>query len=622
MEIHFSGFQLDLTRGELRKDGIPVRLQPQPMKVLCLLASHPGRLVTREELRKEVWESQTFVDFEQGLNTCIRQIRAALNDNPDSPRFVETVPRRGYRFIGTVSGNGVATGSALASSAPAPEFVQARSHWRLWLALGVAAVAVAGSLYAGVRYWRALSAAKSAKVMLAVLPFEDLSPEVREQSFSDGLTEEIIAQIGGLEPADLGVIARTSAIQYRSTTKSVNQIGEELGVNYVLEGTVRREGDHVRIVAKLIHVDDQTPLWVNTFESDGQNLIALQNQVAQRVARTLALKLLPTGRDLLARITTSVPQARDDYLRARHLARNGNTQSLLESIPLYEAAIQHDPNYAIAYAGLADAYLTLSDRRTIPPQRAFPRAKQAVQEVLELDPSFAEGYAVLAAIRAFYDWEWQDAGLDFLRAMERNADSTRAHLMYARYLRALGRWDQALAQLHAAEELEPGSSDVALNVAAHFYYAREPDRTIEITQKIIAADPKSAAGRRLLGVAYEQKGELEQALTLLQEAVPLSRNNSMYLGALGHAYGLAGMKTEARKVLKQMTDAKTDYMSAYDIALIHLGLGDAESALTSLHKAVEERAVALRYLNIDPRFDSLRTDPRFQSIVQRVGLNQ
>lgn len=622
MEIRFSDFAFDVDRGELLKDGIPVHLQPQPTKVLCLLASHPGRLVTREEIREEVWESQTFVDFEQGLNTCIRQIRAALDDSPETPRFVETVPRRGYRFIATLSTSAASPDAGPAEATAAPILAGSRWHLGLWFGLVIVALLVTIGFYAAVHYGDVPATQKSGRVMLAVLPFEDLSSGADEQSFSDGLTEELIAQIGGMEPNKLGVIARTSAMQYRRTSKSVAQIGDELGVSYVLEGSVRWEGSHVRIVAKLIQANDQTPLWSKMFESDTRNLIALQNQVALHVARTLALKLLPSEPELLARITTPVPDAYEDYSHARQVARQGTTQGLQESIPLYEAAIQHDPNYAIAYAGLADTYLTLSDRRTISPQRAFPRTEEAVREVLALDPSYAEGYIVLAAIRAFYDWEWKDAGYHFRRAMEHNADNPRAHLIYARYLRALGRWDQALAQLQAAEKLDPGSTVVALNLAVHHYYARQPDRTLELARKVLAADPQSEAARRLLGIAFEQKGEPEKALPLLQEAVSLSGNNSMYLGALGHAYALAGRTSEARKILKQMTEAKADYMSAYDIALIHLGLGDTDSALKSLQKAVDERALNLRYLNIDPRFDNLRADPRFQAIVQRIGFDR
>ena len=621
MVIHFSGYELDLSIAELTKDGLPVRIQPQPLKVLCLLASRPGQVVSREELRDEIWQSQTFVDFEQGLNTCVRQIRAALNDNPDAPRFVETVPRRGYRFIGTISENGGTASPAVVS--PTPDLAPASSHWKLWSVLAVLTVVVAASLYAGMYYWRAANTAKPGRVTLAVLPFEDLSPGARDLSFSDGLTEEMITQIGELEPTDLGVIARTSTVQYRGTSKSVEQIAAELGVGYVLEGSVRREDNRVRIVAKLIQADDQTPLWANTFESDGKNLLALQNQVALRVARTLALKLLPSGRDVFARISTTVPDAYDDYLRARQLSRKGDAQSLLESIPYYEAAIRHDPNYAIAYAALAETYLTLSDRRTIPPQRAFPRAKQAIQEVLELDPSFTEGYAVLAATRAFYDWDWKAAEPDFLHAMERKTTSSSAHLLYARYLRALGRMDEALAQIQAAQKLEPDSPMVTLNLAAFYYYARNPDRAIEIAQQLVTADPKAAAGRLLQGMSYEQKGDLKQALTLLQEAVSLSDNNSMYLGALGHAYGVAGMKPEAQKVLTQLSStAPLDYVSQYDVALVQSALGDSDAALKSLQRACDEKALSLRYVNIDPRFDSLRKDARFQAVVKRVGLNQ
>ena len=579
--LRFGIFELDLKSGDLRKQGSPLKLQAQPFKVLVLLASHAGQLVTREEIQEHIWRGETFVDSEQGLNYCIRQIRAVLDDSAEAPRYIETLPRRGYRFL-----------------APVEEVSRPQ------------APSAAG------------------KVMLAVLPFDNLSGDRAQEYFSDGLTDEMITQLGRLHPQRLGVIARTSAMKYKHTGKGIGQIGRELAVQYVLEGSVRlsraesrgRAGHRVRITAQLIQVSDQTHLWAESYERDLGDILALQSDVAQAIANEIRIKLTPQEQARLASPRPVNPEAYEAYLKGRYLWNKMTQEALQKGIQWFEEAIQKDPGYAAAYAGLADCYLTLLDYGYLSPKEAMAHANRAAARALELDETLAEAHTSSAHVH-LHEFAWLPAEKEFKRAIELNPSYATAHLYYASYLIALGRQQEAIAEAQRAQTLDPVSLMVESNFASAFYHARQYEQAIDRCRKALEMDTILPRPHYELGRVYEQKGMYAQAITAFRKAVVLSKRAPRYVAALGHAYGVAGKRSEALKLLNELKQrSRKNYISPYDFALLALGLGEKGQALAWLAKACEEHSSGLPFLKVDPRLDSLRSDRRFEDLLRRLNL--
>src|SRR5712691_3522505 len=396
MVFEFGSFQLDVATSELRRDGKPVRLQPQPVKVLALLAAHAGALVTREEIRAQIWSGDTFVDFEQGLNYCIAQIRTALGDNAKSPQYVETLQRRGYRFVASVRD-------------------------------GKAAADAAG------------------KILLAVLPFENLSGDDDQEYFSDGLTEEMITELGRVNPQRLGVIARTSAMRYKGRTRSIDAIARDLGVAYILEGSVRRGVDRVRVTAQLIQASDQSNVWSDAFDRHLGDMLALQSELAAAIAQAIRVRLVPAEEKRRAARRPIDSTAYERYLKGRYLWNRRTRESLGESVRCFEQAIEHHIDYAAAYAGLADVHLTQLDYNYLLPRDAFSLANRAVLEALRLDDTLADPHTSLRHLR-LHEFNWRAAEQEFSRAIELNPSYATAHYYYGNLLAALGRTDEAIAE--------------------------------------------------------------------------------------------------------------------------------------------------------------------------------
>ena len=569
--LRFGIFELDLRSGELRKNGAPIKLQPQPFKVLALLAKHAGQLVTREEIRGQIWSHDTFVDFEQGLNYCIRKIRAALGDDVGSPRYIETLQRRGYRLIVPVeelSGRQAPSGGA--------------------------------------------------RVMLAVLPFENLSGNEEQEYFSDGLTDEMITQLGRLNPERLGVIARTSAMKYKHTGKSIQQIGRELGVYYVLEGSVRRAGNRVRIAAQLIQVSDQTHLWAESYERDLGDILGLQSDVAQAIGDEIRVKLTPQEQARLASVRPVHPEAYEAYLKGRYFWNKRTKEALQKGVRYFERAIEKDPGYAVGYAGLADCYLRLLDYNYLSPHEASARANAAAVKALQIDETLADAHTSLGHL-GLHGFNWQTAEKEFKRAIELNPGYGTAHFYYANLLAALGRHAEAIAEAKRAQELDPVAPSASLNAAVIFYLARQYEQAIEQAEKALEMDPNFAPVYYYLGLAYEQKGIYGKAIATFQKAIAPSGRGPGSMAALAHAYGVAGKRSEALKLLKELKDlSKRQYVSPYDFALLFLGLGEKDQAFVWLVKAYEERSSGLPFLKVDPRLDALHSHRRFIDLVRRM----
>jgi TolB-like protein/DNA-binding winged helix-turn-helix (wHTH) protein/Tfp pilus assembly protein PilF len=640
--LRFGVFELDLRAGELRKHGFRVRLQAQPFHVLALLLEHAGEVVTREELQKKLWPADTFVDFDHGLNKAINKIREALSDSAESPRFVETVARRGYRFLAEVKAADAASALSpefptqlqpaavaadppdLAGKLPLPPKGLPRSlAWNprsLAWKISVFALLV---LMASVAAWKLHFSNPPPPVIgsLAVLPMESLSSDPSQDYFADGMTDELISDLGQISA--LRVISRTSVMGYKHARKPLPQIARELNVDALVEGTVLRSGDQVRITAQLIEAASDKHLWSQSYEGELRDTLALQNKVARAIADQIQIKLNPQEQAVLKSVKVVNPQAYESYLKGRYFWNKRTADGLKVALAYFNEAIDKDPKYAQAYSGLADTYALLGDWQyaVMTPKEAFPKAKAAAIKALELDSALGEAHNSLAFCLDAFDWDLDSAGKEFRRAIELNPGYATAHHWYAWHLSVLGRYEEALVEMRKAENLDPLSliikADLAeLLVIAHFY-----DESIRESLKTIEMDPSFALAHNQLGQAYLQENMNDEAVAELQKAVLLSGDSPTCIANLARAYATSGKRGEAVKLLSELKKHSIpNYSDASDIAGIYAALGDTDQAMSWLEKAYEERfnpSVLLR-----PGFDPLRSDPRYKDLERRVGLHR
>jgi len=635
--IRFGEFELEPMTGELRKAGLPVKLQPQPLRVLVLLASNAGRLVTREEIQQSIWEGVTFVDFEHGLNFCIKQIRVALGDNAQAPRFIETLPRRGYRFIADVDGPSETSSQNVNTQVPSDEsrFIVAaetqslqkpstlaalRSLRSARVALLAIAVLLIVASYAAWRLTTKPAGAGPDKLMLAVMPFENLSGTSEQEYFSDGMTEELIAQLGSLQPARLGVIARTSAMTYKRGGRDIRQIGSELKVDYVLEGSVRREGDRVRITAQLIQVSDQTHLWSESYERSIQNTLALQTDVARSIARALTLELLPSERSSSSEKGSIPADAHDAFLKGRYFWNKGRTDDLEKSVALYNQSLELAPDYAPALAGLADSYILLGMYYALPPAEAFSKAKRAATRALELDNGLTEAHTSLGTILFRYDWDWAGAESEFKRAIASNPSYGRAHHDYAWFLVAHERFDEAVTEIRRAQELDPLSPLANSDVGWVYLRARRYDDAINQIKRTLELEPDFASAQQCLESAYRMKGLYGEAVDAARKSMIRSGATQRELAELDNKDAEKAMRSVLLWRLKKRNEAASARPgSPYRFAAQHAELDESDAAFEWLERAFSERDSELVSLKVDPAFDGVRADFRFQELVRRMG---
>jgi len=616
--VRFGPFEFDPASQELRKSGTPIRLQPHPAKVLALLLSRPGRLVTREELSQEVWGAETFVDFEQGLNFCVRQIRVALGDNADSPRYIETLPRRGYRFIvppEQTRGASVPTSDSALSQSASPWFRLARPAT---VVVFVSLVLVLAVLLFGNRAGR-FRGGSSGKIMLAVLPFATVGTDPQHEYLAEGLTDEMITQLGGLQHERLGVIARTSAMQYKNTTKRIDQIGRELGVDYIVEGEVIRDGPRVRVNAQMVQVTDQTHLWANHYDFTISDALKLQSEVAASITNEVRLKLNAHGQIRLARRQTSSAEAYEAYLKGRYFQNRRTGGTLSSAIAYFNDAIRKDASYAQAYAGLADSYTLMGLWGS--PGDNWLRATAAARKAVELDPDLAEAHASLGYIAMGYEWNWKQAEQEFKRSLELDPNYANAHHWYGYYLMELGRFEEAKPEFERARQLDPLSVWISANVGFGLYFARQYDRAIQHWQQTLEMDPNFALVHGYMAMAYGKKGQYHDAISEAQRALDLSPDSPGSIGNLGHLYGAMGDEQAAHKQLRYLDDlSKRTFVPAFYVAYVYVGLGDQDEAFKWLDKACQERMGWLIDLKSDPSFDGIRQDARYPELLKRLGL--
>jgi TolB-like protein/DNA-binding winged helix-turn-helix (wHTH) protein len=516
--LRFGVFQVNLSARELRKHGLRVRLPGQSFCILAMLLEKPGEVVAREEMHQRLWPADTFVDFEQGLNTAIKKLRTALADSADNPRYIETLPRVGYRFIAPVEEllpivqlTADARPDDISPHAEVAAARLKRHRWPAFLAIGVALFAIVGGyLLWPQRHPRAHLA--PGRVMLAVLPFENLSKDPEQSYLSDGLTEEMIVQLGRRNPERLGVIARTSVMQYQDNPRPLDQVGRALGVQYVLEGSVQREAGRVRITAELIQVKDQTSVWTREYDRSGSNVLALQDDIAQDIADEIQSVLGGPKPAIPAPRASPSPQsyeAYDAYLKGRYCFQKRTALGFNQSVEYFQKAIALDPAYARAYAGLADSYAMMSSYDLGPQNELIPKAREAALRALRTDDTLAEAHTSLAVIAQNYDWDWETAEKEYRQAIQLDPSYATAHHWYAEFLAFQGRFDEAFAESERARQLDPLSLIIAADHGAILYFSRQYDRAIQQFRTVLEMEPDFPRAR-LIVFADVQKGRCIQ----------------------------------------------------------------------------------------------------------------
>jgi TolB-like protein/Flp pilus assembly protein TadD len=558
-QYEFGDFRLDADGRLLFRGGGRIPLAPKAVDVLTALVENCGATVTRQDLLAKVWSDAV---VEEGtLSSHISLLRKTLG-----PQFIETIPKRGYRFIGTVR-------SAASDVVP------------------------------------------STRMLLAVLPFENLGGEARYDAFSDGLTDELITQLGRLNPARLGVIARTSSMTYKSTGKTIERIGMELNISHVVEGSARRADGRIRIAVQLIQVSDQSHLWASSYEADVEDVLTLQSRVARAVAEQIQIKL-----QVAEESRKVVPAAYDAFARARYLWNQRGQADLQNALRAFEEAVRHDPSFAAAYAGMADTYLTLMDHGYLSPMEGSAKARLVLQKALGLDERLAEAHTSLGHA-AFHEFDWATAERGFRRGLDLNPNYSVAHHYYANYLAAMGKMEEAVQHAEQARQLDPVSPAALSNLTSILWLSREHARSIAESRKLLELAPDLAGAYEDLGRNFEATGDFGAAEKSLLRASELSGSSPGILASLGFVYARAGRRTDAFAVIQKLEEIASErYVSPYAFALVHVGLDLREKAFAWLEKAYEERSSALPFINVNPRFDGIRGDVRLRALADRLGL--
>jgi TolB-like protein/DNA-binding winged helix-turn-helix (wHTH) protein/Flp pilus assembly protein TadD len=631
--IRFGAFEVDLRSGELRKHGLKVKLQVQPFQILALLLERPGEVVTREELQARLWPADTFVDFDVGLNTAIKRLRDALGDTAESPRYIETLPRRGYRFVAPVEKQdshplstppNAEQASTNERVTPAPTPTTAHNRARILLiavlALGATLVAPFGVKVGGL--WHRIAGTAPHPIRsIAVLPLENLSHDQDQEYFADGMTEALVTNLGKV--GELRVISRTSVMRYKGTKKPLQEIAHELQVDALVEGTVTRSAGRVRITANLVQAWPETHLWADSFERELGDVLALQNDVSRTIANQIQISLTPQERTRLANTRQVDPAAYEAYLEGRYFWWRGEPATWDKAGEYYKLAVAKDPNWALPYSGLAEMYAVAGANAAIP-NESCSKAKTTALNAVEKDDTVAETHTTLGEIELWCEWDWAGADRELRRAIDVNPSFARAHSSYSRYLLAMGRINEALAESKRAVELDPLSSRIRWDRWLLFYYTGQYVAAEEQCQKMQEIDPTNSLGPLYCGDVALAKGDFAHAIRELQESVSLSQGgNPRAVAHLGYAYAVVGRTADAQNILAQLKKMPTrQYVHPVLVARVCAGLGQRQEALEWLEAGYRVHSRDLLELKYDPRLASLRSEPRFRDLLRRVGLPQ
>jgi TolB-like protein/DNA-binding winged helix-turn-helix (wHTH) protein/tetratricopeptide (TPR) repeat protein len=640
--VRFGDFTVDFRLKELRRNGMRLKLRGQPFAVLTMLLEHPGELVTREELRARLWQEETFVDFDHSLNVAINRLRETLCDSVERPRFIETIPRTGYRFIAPVNVAPIqvsvqvpAATEFAATPSPAeaagveqgtkfePATVPSTkpgSRRLPWYAAALAFVLLcAAGVYLVGRARHPAAASPAPKVMLAVLPFENLTGDPSNEYFSDGLTEEMITQLAALQPDRLGVIARTSVMSYKHGDKSIGRVASQLGVEYIVEGSLRQSQGRVRITAQLIQVKDQTHVWAQDYDRDISDVLTMEREVSGSVAREIQLQLPPQQHADLVRPRATDPEAHELYLKGRFYWNKRTRDGFQKSTEYFNGAIEKDPNYAEAYAGLADSYRFLMN--DLAPEEVIPKARAAAEKALVLNPNLAEAHGSLGLIAPYYDWDWEGARQHLERAIELSPNSAILHDWYAEgYLSSMGKLDESLAELRVAQRLDPLSLVILADIGKTLYFARRYDEAIAQLRAVVEMDPHYFPGVNWLWKSYLEKGMYGKTLEIIQ----LERGNGhegTYIQDLAYLRARTGDRWESSRLLSKVFKmSEKGHMDPGGIAHVYLALGDKGLVFEWLEKAFAAHSNYISSLKVWPVYDPIRNDPRFIDLERRAKL--
>ena len=629
--LKFGCFEADTRSGELTKQGKRLPLQEQPFRLLVMLLERPGELITREEVRQRLWP-QAVVDFDHGLNKAISKIRDALGDSAEKPRFVETVARRGYRFLADVAVVSEertqpteALGTASDTLAKAGDRSTVRPvEWdkplrRRAVALGIAFCATLAVVL--LSSWALFQRAHWSSTIhsLAVLPLENLSSDASQEYFADGMTDELITQLG--QNRALRVISRTSVMTYKHAHKTLADVARQLNVQAVVEGSVLRVADRVRITVQLIRVPEDEHLWAHSYEGNFRDTLALQSEVSQAIAGQILTTLIRQEKGPMSQAKTVNPDAYEAYLKGRYFWNKREIVALEKAIQYFQAAIAVDPGYAQAYAGLADAYALAGDWEygVLSPQVALPRAKAAATKALLLDPTVSEAHTSLAFALDLYAWDWKGAEREFQRALELNPGYATAHHWYAYHLMVVGRDDEGISEMRKAENLDPLSLIISAELADVLSIAHRFDEANRQIKKTLELDANFAIAHFQLGELLVQKHMPDAAIAEFQRAIELNGHSWAFDANLAYAYAASGHTVDAQRIAGELEqlDERNGSLEA-NIALIYVGLGNADAAISWLDRAYGDRfnpSIIVR-----PEFDPLRSDPRFKDLMRRLGL--
>ena len=603
----FGTFAVDARTGELSQAGRRTPLRDQSLQLLLALLEQPGELVTREELRDRLWGAGTFVDFDRSLNKAVNHLREALGDSAEQPRFVETLPRKGYRFIAPVTCSGEEVEATVDVTMPADAPDTARTRRWLPLLIVLAAGIVIGAGITGVRKWAANRGALTPQIAaLAVIPLENLSRDPEQQYFADGLTDALITDLAKLGP--LRVTSRTSVMRYLGTKKSVREIGRDLNVDAVIEGTVTRAGDRVRVTAQLIQVSTDMHLWADSYEREVSHILDLQRTLATDIARRINVFVKP-----IDRVQVVKPEAYGLYLKGLYAFHQYTNRGWQQAIEHFKKAIANDQDFAPAYAGLADTYIVAGAYGAIPTEEALTRGKAAATKALELDDALASAHYALATARAWYDWDWPGAEREFRRGLELNPNDALGRNWHGGYLSLLGRHDEAIAEHQRARDLDPLSLIVNANLTRALYWARRYDDAIAQARRTLELDPQFGVALFWLEGSLRHKGLLQEAVALRQSVATAEQAEKIAL-----TFQRAGFEELLRQGGERFR--KSGMLEA--AARCYAQVGETDEALALLEACAERRCTNVVSLDVEPDFDMLRSNPRFQKLVRLIRLPQ
>lgn len=637
--FEFGNFVVNPAARTIHKGKIRLKLHRQPFDVLMMLLERAGEVVTREELEAKLWPGTEFVDSEHGLNTAVKKLRRVLGDSAEEPRFIETVPRVGYRFIGLVSepraeiataedvesppaisrvpvALPVAVNSPISTPASNGSFWYSRGFWLTAFA-SLAALTLISYLWSS-QTWKH-EPAPSTRVMLAVLPFQNLTGDPAQDYLSDGLTEEMIDQLGRTAPGQFGVIARTTVERYADEKDSLQQIGQRLGAKYVLEGSVRRDSRDVRIAAQLVQASDQKVIWARQYDRQLTSLLSLQSEIAGEIADEIQLTLGGEPRAAAASNppNTSSYEAYDLYLQGRFFLNKRTVEGFGRAATYFQQAIDKDPNYARAYAGLADVDALISSWYVESPEVYTPKARAAALKALQLDPNLAEAHTALGLIAQNYDWDWQTAEREYRRAIELEPNYATAHHWYAECLALQGRFNEAFVEIDRARQLDPLSLIISVDRAAFFYFSRQYDRAIAEFRAVEAMQPNFPRSQLIVGV-YLQKGMNAEALKFLNLGPRLEFSDAWGYMQIAQVYGRTGHRQEAERAFSHLLELYSQGKAvSTQVAIGYIALGDKEKAIEYLQKGCQDHTISTA-LKVDPIYDPLRKDPRFQELLHKM----